>query len=145
MRARAFTCVFTRSCQFTAVFAAAGMVLPLRAMFTAGITRDTSPARCPTACGSAKLLGGIAIKQERSAAKLRAHGDFFVILDSPRNATLSIVVTGEVEGCQSSVQSPLSTIYMPPGHTPQGTSCNGRQLRPRRGRIVKGCCFVMHA
>src|SRR6266851_2219345 len=36
MRARAFTCVFTRSCQSTAVFAEAVMVFPLRAMLTAG-------------------------------------------------------------------------------------------------------------
>src|SRR5205823_12562910 len=79
MRTRALTCVFTRSCQFTAVFAAAGMVLPLRAMFAAGMNRDTSPACCPAACGAAQLLPGMAINQESRTATPRAHGDFFVI------------------------------------------------------------------
>src|SRR5205814_10641902 len=45
IRARAFTWVFTMSSQFTTVFAAAEMVLALRAMFTAGMMRETSPAR----------------------------------------------------------------------------------------------------
>src|SRR5215469_7955135 len=85
IRARAFTSVFTRSCQFTAVFAAAGIVFPLRAMFTAGITRETSPARCPPACGSAQVLEGIEIKHESNTATPRTHGDFFVILDSPKD------------------------------------------------------------
>src|SRR2546429_5212548 len=64
MRARALTWVFTRSCQFTTVLAAAGMVLPLRARFTAGITRETSPARGPVPAGAAELSQGIATSQE---------------------------------------------------------------------------------
>src|SRR5205814_8771206 len=78
IRARAFTWVFTRSSQFTTVFAAAEMVLALRAMFTAGMMRETSPARCPAACGAAQVSEGMVIKQESSTATPRAHGDFFV-------------------------------------------------------------------
>src|SRR5437016_1989725 len=104
MRARALTWVFTRSCQFTTVLAAAGMVLPLRARFTAGITRETSPARgpVPVPAGAAELSQGIATSQESSIAKAMAHGDFLIIiLASPRSTTLSIVVTGGPQNCQS--------------------------------------------
>jgi hypothetical protein len=53
MRARALACVFTKSCQSTSVFAAAVSIFEPRAILTAGITRETSPARCPAACGAA--------------------------------------------------------------------------------------------
>src|SRR6266849_8640711 len=83
MRARAFTWVFTRSCQSTGVFADAVMVFPLRAMFTAGITRETSPARCPAAWGTAQTSAGMEIRNERSKASPKACGDFVFIADSP--------------------------------------------------------------
>src|SRR6266436_3006533 len=83
MRARAFTCVFTRSCQSTGVFAEALMVFPLRAMLTAGITRETSPARCPAAWGAAHTSAGIDIKNEINRASPKAYGDFVFIEDSP--------------------------------------------------------------
>src|SRR6266481_5576942 len=83
MRARAFTCVFTRSCQSTAVFAEAVMVFPLRAMFTAGITRETSPARCPVAWGAAQTSAGIEIRNESHKASPKAYEDFVFIEDSP--------------------------------------------------------------
>src|ERR1700687_4967408 len=83
MRARAFTCVFTRSSQSTAVFVEAVMVFPLRAMFTAGITRETSPARCPAAWGEAQTSAGTEIKNESHKASPKACGDFVFIEDSP--------------------------------------------------------------
>src|SRR6267378_4751618 len=83
MRARSFTCVFTRSCQSMAVFADAVMVFPLRAMLTAGITRETSPARCPAAWGAAETSAGVAIRIESNSASPKAHGDFVFIEDSP--------------------------------------------------------------
>src|SRR5216684_1423014 len=83
MRARAFIWVFTRSCQSTAVFADAVMVFPLRAMLTAGITRETSPARCPAAWGAAQTSAGIAIRNESNKARPKAYGDFVFIEDSP--------------------------------------------------------------
>src|SRR5271169_767533 len=83
MRARAFTWVFTRSCQSTAVFAEAVMVFPLRAMLTAGITRETSPARCPAVCGAAQMSAGIAIRSESITASPKADGDFVFIEGSP--------------------------------------------------------------
>src|SRR5690349_13145308 len=85
MRARAFAWVFTRSCQSTAVFAEAGMVFPLRAMLTAGITRETSPARCPAACGAAQTSAGIEMRKESSSASPKAYGDFIFIKDSPHS------------------------------------------------------------
>src|SRR5882762_2394236 len=86
MRARAFTCVFTRSCQSMAVFAAALMVFPPRAMLTAGITRETSPARCPAACGAAQTSPGVAIRNESNNASPKVYGDFVFIEDSPNLA-----------------------------------------------------------
>src|SRR5947209_10149901 len=83
IRARAFTWVFNRSCQSTGVFAEALMVFPLRAMLTAGITRETSPARCPAACGAAQTSAGIDSKNESNRASPKAHGDFVFIEDSP--------------------------------------------------------------
>src|SRR5882762_4338931 len=83
MRARAFTWVFTRSSQSTAVFADAAMVFPLRAMFTAGITRETSPARCPADWGVAQMSAGIEIRNDSNAASPKAYGDFVFIEDSP--------------------------------------------------------------
>src|SRR5207244_13561595 len=100
MRARALTWVFTRSCQFTTVLAAAGMVLPLRARFTAGITRETSPARGPVPAGAAELSQGIATRQESSIAKAMAHGDLLIIiLASPRITTLYFIVNGLLHNC----------------------------------------------
>src|SRR5260370_6152647 len=83
MRARAFTWVFTRSCQSTGVFAEALMVFPVRAMLTAGITRETSPARCPAACGAAHTSAGIDMRSDKSKASPKAYGDFVFIQDSP--------------------------------------------------------------
>src|SRR5437764_14545145 len=82
MRARAFAWVFTRSCQSTAVFAEAVMVFPLRAMFTAGITRETSPARCPPACGAAQTFAGIAMRNVSNRAIPKAYGDVVFLHDS---------------------------------------------------------------
>src|SRR6267143_1523377 len=112
MRARAFTRVFTRSCQSTAVFAEAVIVFPLRAMFTAGITRETSPARCPAAWGAAQTSAGIEIRNESNTAIPKAYGDFVFIEDSPGFKPVSIVVTGESRTCQRQTRSPLPTLYM---------------------------------
>src|SRR5262245_31083866 len=112
IRARAFTWVFTRSCQFTAVFAAAVIVFPLRAMFTAGITRDTSPARCPAACGSAQILEGIATKQERNTATPRTHGDFFFILDSPKDTKAISCCYWRSGNVSIPAEKLLSSLYM---------------------------------
>src|SRR4029077_8533889 len=84
IRARAFTWVFTRSCQSTAVLADAAMVFPLRAILTAGITRETSPARCPAACGPAQTSAGIEMRRDSDKASPKAYGDFVFIKDSPR-------------------------------------------------------------
>src|SRR5258708_39950640 len=83
MHAHAFNWVFTRSCKSTAVFADAVMDFPLRAMFTAGITRDTSPARGPADWGAAQTSAGIEITNERNTASPKAYGDFIFIEDSP--------------------------------------------------------------
>src|SRR6266852_8008584 len=90
MRARAFTWVFTRSCQSTGVFADAVMVFPLRAMFTAGITRETSPARCPADWGAAQTSAGIEIRNDSNRASPKAYGDVVFIEDSPGLQPVSI-------------------------------------------------------
>src|SRR5260370_33101934 len=82
MRARVFIWVFPRSCQSTAVFADAVVVFPPRAMLTAGITRETSPARAPAACGAAQMSPGIEIRNESSKVSPKAYGDFDVIEDA---------------------------------------------------------------
>src|SRR6266850_6193356 len=83
MRARAFTWVLTRSCQFTTDFGEAVMDFGPRAMLTAGIRRETSPARWPAPCGAAKVSAGIASRNESETARPRAWGDFVFIEDSP--------------------------------------------------------------
>src|SRR5580692_6617923 len=87
MRARAFTCVLTRSCQSTTDFVEAVMVFEPRAMLTAGITRETSPARCPAAWGAAQVSAGIVMRNESSKATPKAKGDFVFIGDSPQRNT----------------------------------------------------------
>src|ERR1700686_5122098 len=83
-RARPFTCVFTRSCQSTTDFGEAVMVFAPRAMFAAGITRETSPARCrPLACGAAHRSIGMAIDKESIEASVKTHGDFVFMEESP--------------------------------------------------------------
>src|SRR5438445_710877 len=132
MRARAFTCVLTRSCQFTIVFAAAGIVFPLRAMFTAGIMRETSPARCPAPCGSAQLSVGRMINQERSTAKPRAHGDFFVILDSPEStAYLSLLLEGAGVNCKAG-----SFVHSLHGCMDTGVRRSFREMEEGRSHVV---------
>src|SRR5258705_9085341 len=82
IRARAFTWVFIRSCQSMAVFADAVMVFPLRAMFTVGITRETSPARWPAAWGAVQTSAGVEMRSESDRASPKAYGDFVFIEDS---------------------------------------------------------------
>src|SRR5437773_9487221 len=88
MRARAFTWVLTRSSQSTEVFADAVMVFPLRAIFTAGITRETSPARCTADWGAAQTSVGIATSNESSKASPKAKRGFIFIEDSPDSKNL---------------------------------------------------------
>src|SRR5437016_9386396 len=113
MRARAFTWVFTRSSQSTAVFADALMVFPLRAMFTSGITRETSPARCPAGWGAAQMSAGIAIRDDNNRASPKAYGDFVFIEDSPGFAAcIYRSYSGEHPTCQRLTGSALPTPYM---------------------------------
>jgi len=75
--------VFTRSCQSTGVFADVLRAFPPRAMFTAGITRETSPARTPAGWGAAPGSAEIEIGDESNKASPKACGDFVFIEDSP--------------------------------------------------------------
>jgi hypothetical protein len=52
------------------------MVFCPRAMFTVGITRETSPALWPAACGSAKTSAGTQINADTASAIAQAYGDF---------------------------------------------------------------------
>ena len=112
MRARAFAWVFTRSCQSTAVFAEAVMVFPLRAMFTAGITRETSPARCPPAWGAAQTSAGIAMRNDSNRASPKAYGDFVFIEDSPGLAACIYRSYWRAPDLSTLNGEPLPTLYM---------------------------------
>src|SRR5256885_2245274 len=83
MRARAFAWVFSISFQFTTDFGEAVIFCEPRAMLTAGITREISPARCAPPWGSAHTLAGSARQHETSAARPETYGDFVFIEDSP--------------------------------------------------------------
>src|ERR1700674_2414320 len=82
IRARPLTWVFTKSCQFTTDFGEAVMDFDPRAMLTAGIRRETSPARCPAPCGAAKVSAGMASRSASETDRPRAQGHFVFIEDS---------------------------------------------------------------
>src|SRR2546422_2208876 len=124
IRARASTWVFTRSCQSTAVFADAVMVFPLRAMLTAGITRETSPARCPAAWGAAQTSAGIAISNESSSASPKAYGDFVFIEDSPDLAACIYRTYWRVPGLSTPNKEPLAHSL----HVLVGTSADNHSI-----------------
>src|SRR6266576_294925 len=111
MRARAFTWVLTRSSQSTEVFADAVMVFPLRAIFTTGITRETSPARCTADWGAAQTSVGIATSNESSKASPKANRDFIFIEDSPGFITVRVVSQG----------SKKVDVFLSPGIDPIGS------------------------
>src|SRR5262249_52296068 len=94
MRARPLTCVFTRSFQFTADFGDAVMFLEPRAMLTAGMTRETSPARSVPLWGSAETTGDVIRQTDTSMARPQTCEDFVFIKGSPEWVSVSFVVTG---------------------------------------------------
>src|ERR1700674_2795818 len=135
IRARAFAWVFTRSCQSTAVFADAVMVFGPRAMLTAGITRETSPARCPADWGAAQMSAGIAIRFESNTARPRADGDFVFIEDSPELDSLIY---------RSYWRAPWLSMPNPDPFVYSLHACAGTR-RPRRSSgIVEQCrCHIV--
>ena len=83
------------------------MVFPLRAIFTAGITRETSPARCTADWGAAATSVGIATSNESSKASPKANRDFIFIEDSPDFIT-----------CTTSVPTKKVDVFLSPGTDP---------------------------
>src|SRR5208337_2340024 len=77
--ARALACVLTTSCQTTTVLVKALMDLEPRAMLTAGITREISPARWSAGAGVAPRSPGTAIAYDIRHAKATRNGDFVFI------------------------------------------------------------------
>jgi hypothetical protein len=93
--------VLTTSCQSTAVFAEAVIVFPVRAILTAGITRETSPARWLGVSGAATTSPGMLNIVDKRNARPQAYGDFiFRIGDSPEFNAAMLFVTGAFAGCQ---------------------------------------------
>src|SRR5262249_35172439 len=114
------------------------IVLPVRAMLTAGITRETSPARCPAACGAAKASAGTIMSQERSITSPTAHGDFLFILDSPSGNCLYLLWL--LEGSAVSIAKPgcLPTFYMTAWtHAPRPWSL-------RKRTVGNSCAWKLH-
>src|SRR5260370_9314645 len=135
MRARAFTWVFTRSCQSTGVFAEALMVLPLRPMLTAGITRETSPARCPAAWGAAQTSAGIDIRSESNRASPKAYGDFVFIEDSPEFTDCTYCSYWRMPDLSTPNPNPFAYPLPAPfnrGPRPRSSA----KMKQRRGHIV---------
>src|SRR5438445_6322464 len=100
-RARALACVFTTSNQSTTVFADAEIVFAPRAILTAGITRETSPALWPGVSGAARVSLGMHSSADKLNAKTQACGDFiFFIEGSPELIAVTTFVTGAPPWCQ---------------------------------------------
>src|SRR5260370_9658680 len=110
-----------------------------RSMLTAGIRRETSPARCPAPCGAAKASAGIASRSESETARPRAQGDFVFISRTLLNEIpVSIVVTGECPDCQSYLRDALPTLYMPvQAHAAISLSRRRETMRPPDRRAVR--------
>src|SRR5262245_9813347 len=81
IRALPFVWVLTTSIQSTAVLFEALMFLWPRAMLTAGIMRETSPARCPAVCGEASAPPGRQSSRAKKSAEGQARGDVVFIVD----------------------------------------------------------------
>src|SRR5215475_15506246 len=121
MRARPSVWVFTTSSQSTAVLVEALMFFCPRAMLTAGIMRETSPARWPAACGSA--AAGKHSRNDIRNADPQAHGDFVFIADLLREFFfLPTLVTGAARHCQ---------FEFPPGFRVCQPGCAARRTSPR--------------
>jgi len=87
-------------CQSTTVFADAEILFPPRAILTAGITRETSPARCGVS-GDAIISFGLHSSADRQNANTQACGDCIVFIeDSPKLIAVPIFVTGASPHCQ---------------------------------------------
>jgi len=112
------------------------MVFPLRAMLTAGITRETSPARCPAAWGAAHTSAGIEIKSESDKASPNAHGDFVFIEDSPDFT--ACIYRSYWRGSNMSTQSaePFAHSLHALVNTRRGASLNRRNERARRHIVM---------
>src|SRR5580765_2709534 len=95
MRARALACVLTTSAQSTTVFADAFNVLPSRAIFTDGITRETSPALGVGVSGAATISFGMHNSADMQIVRTQACVVCTVFIrDSPEQISLTILVTG---------------------------------------------------
>src|SRR5450755_4562741 len=103
------------------------MVFEPRAMLTAGITRETSPARRPVAWPAAGISVVIASVNERMSEAPKLKMDFVFIGDSPiTEQSLSIVVTGAQTCCQLKTLKLLCSRYTWRG-------CRARVLNRLRG------------
>src|SRR4029077_4161094 len=79
MRARALACVLTTSSQSTTVFAEALIVLEPRAIFTVGITRETSPARWPGVSAATASSPRMQRHAHIGHTRRQGYGDFLFI------------------------------------------------------------------
>jgi hypothetical protein len=98
------------------------MLFAPRAMLTAGITRETSPARCGVS-GEAKISFGLHSSADKQNAITQACGDFIVfIADSPGLIAVTIFVTGATPHCQFEFPRTFPTRYL--GRAVRSSCCD---------------------
>jgi hypothetical protein len=83
-------------------------------MLTAGITRETSPARCGVS-GEAIISFGLHSSADKQNAIAQAYGDFIVFIeDSPELIAVTIFVTGAPPHCQFEFPRTFPARYLIP-------------------------------
>jgi hypothetical protein len=81
-------------------------------MLTAGITRETSPARCGVS-GAATISFALQSSADKQIATMQACGDFIVFIEgSPDLIAVTIFVTEAPPHCQFEFLSALPKRYL---------------------------------
>src|SRR5215470_68606 len=143
MRARPLVWVLTTSSQSTAVLLEAWMLFWPRAMLTAGIMRETSPARWPALCGSAAAPPGTHSNSDNRNADRRTRGEFVFIAFSSKGFRFYLLLLSEPRGTVKLNSRPrFASANRPAAKRPRGPR-SGRSIR--HGYLVrnparKGSC-----
>jgi len=139
MRARAFTWVLTRSCQFTTDFGEAVMDFGPRAMLTAGISRENFSSALTALAALPEWSAGIASRTRTRQPEQGCRGTASSSRTLLSGISVSIVVTGERQDCQSYSRNTLPTRYMPvPVRTATSLSRSRKTTRLPYRRAARG-------
>src|SRR5215470_16540161 len=122
MRARPLVWVLTTSSQSTAVLLEAWMLFWPRAMLTAGIMRETSPARWPALCGSAAAPPGEHSNSDNRNADRRTRGEFVFIAFSSKGFPFYLLLLSEPRGTVKLNSRPrFASANRPAAKRPRGS------------------------